>query len=149
MTTDESSYQGGKAYGQMKERQQTDMDEMNKEILESGDYDEYEDLEERLIAYKKQFMEFDVDYSGDIDFMELKMMMEKLGQAKTHLECKKMIKEVDTTEKGTIIYKDFLDMMLGKRNSVLRLILMFEDKTGLKEDGAKGPPPKRNLADLP
>lgn len=29
-------------------------------------------------------------------------MMEKLGQAKTHLELKKMIAEVDTTNKGKI-----------------------------------------------
>ena len=34
--------------------------------------------------------------------MELKRMMEKLGQAKTHLELKKMIAEVDTTKKGKI-----------------------------------------------
>ena len=33
--------------------------------------------------------------------MELKRMMEKLGQAKTHLELKKMIAEVDTTNSGT------------------------------------------------
>ncbi len=29
------------------------------------------------------------------------MMMEKLGQAKTHLELKKMIAEVDTRNSGT------------------------------------------------
>ena len=32
--------------------------------------------------------------------MELKRMMEKLGQAKTHLELKKMIAEVDKTNSG-------------------------------------------------
>lgn len=35
--------------------------------------------------------------------MELKRMMEKLGQAKTHLELKKMIAEVDTTNSGTCL----------------------------------------------
>lgn len=35
------------------------------------------------------------------DIMELKRMMEKLGQAKTHVELKKMISEVDTTKKGS------------------------------------------------
>ena len=49
------------------------------------------------------------------------MMMEKLGQAKTHLELKKMIAEVDTTNSGTITYSEFLVMMLGKRSSVLKL----------------------------
>ena len=34
------------------------------------------------------------------DIMELKRMMEKLGQAKTHLELKKMIAEVDTNNSG-------------------------------------------------
>ena len=36
----------------------------------------------------------------DTDIMELKRMMEKLGQAKTHLELKKMIAEVDTNNSG-------------------------------------------------
>lgn len=73
-----------------------------------------------IIFIAEQFMEFDEDHSGDIgnvmssyrkcthspplflgtDIMELKRMMEKLGQAKTHLELKKMIQEVDTTKKG-------------------------------------------------
>ena len=35
--------------------------------------------------------------------MELKRMMEKLGQAKTHLELKKMIAEVDTTNSGVFL----------------------------------------------
>ena len=34
------------------------------------------------------------------DIMELKRMMERLGQAKTHLELKKIIAEVDTTNSG-------------------------------------------------
>lgn len=36
------------------------------------------------------------------DIMELKRMMERLGQAKTHLELKKMIAEVDKTNSGDI-----------------------------------------------
>ncbi len=36
------------------------------------------------------------------DIMELKRMMEKLGQAKTHLELKKMIAEVDTNNSGAV-----------------------------------------------
>ena len=38
-----------------------------------------------LETYKQQFIEFDLDSSGDIDLMELKMMMENMGKAKTHL----------------------------------------------------------------
>jgi len=53
--------------------------------------------------------------------MELKQMLEKIGQPKTHLECKKMIKEVNKRDSDTINYREFLDMMLGSKNSVLRL----------------------------
>ena len=53
--------------------------------------------------------------------MELKQMMEKLGQAKTHLELKKMIAEIDTDDSGTINYTEFLHMMLGKKNSILKM----------------------------
>ena len=42
------------------------------------------------------------------DLMELKRMMEKLGQAKTHLELKKMIAEVDTRNSGTFCLIQFL-----------------------------------------
>ena len=124
------------------------MDEINKQYLTGGDYDDVEDLEEKLSAYKKQLMEFDEDNSGDIDIMELKRMMERLGQAKTHLELKKMIAEVDKNNSGTIHYPEFLDMMLGKKSSVLKLILLFEEMKKAKE-GPKGLPPKKSLADLP
>jgi allograft inflammatory factor 1 len=80
--------------------------------------------------------------------MELKRMMEKLGQAKTHLELKKMIAEVDTNNSGTIHYNEFLDMMLGKKSTVLKLILLFEEMKKAKEV-PKGLPPKRALTDLP
>merc|ERR1712079_831714 len=144
-------YQGGKRFGQLRKDQEQNLDEINKSFFNSGDYDdeeEYPDLNERLEAYKKQFMEFDLDNSGDIDIMELKQMMEKLGQAKTHLELKKMIAEVDTTNSGTISYSEFLTMMLGKKNSILKIILKFEE---MKKEKAKpkGPPPKRDISSLP
>ncbi|XP_029179359.1 allograft inflammatory factor 1-like [Acropora muricata] len=146
-----ANHQGGKAYGQLKKNQENNLDEINRSFISSGDYDDeddYPDLNERLESYKKQFMEFDEDHSGDIDIMELKRMMEKLGQAKTHLELKKMIAEVDTTNSGTISYSEFLTMMLGKKSSVLKLILMFEEKKKGKEK-PKGVAPKRDLSSLP
>jgi len=54
------------------------------------------------------------------DLMDLKYMLEKLGQPKTHLELKKMIKQVDLNNSGTINYHEFILMMLGK-SSVLRM----------------------------
>lgn len=105
-------------------------------------------IEVICIAVLGKFIEFDLDHSGDIDIMELKMMLEKLGQAKTHLELKKMIQEVDTTDSGTISYREFLNMMLGNKSTVLKLILLFEEKTKAKEKPV-GPPPKRDLSSLP
>ncbi|XP_020916259.1 allograft inflammatory factor 1 [Exaiptasia diaphana] len=145
------NYQGGKKFGALKKQQDQDLDEINKSFISSGDYDDeedYPDLSERLEGYKNQFMEFDEDHSGDIDIMELKRMMEKLGQAKTHLELKKMIAEVDTNNSGTIHYNEFLTMMLGKKSSILKLILMFEEKKKEKER-PKGVAPKRDLSSLP
>ena len=53
--------------------------------------------------------------------MSLKRMMEKLGVPKTHLEMKKMISEVTGGGSDTISYRDFVNMMLGKRSAVLKL----------------------------
>jgi len=142
-------HQGGKKFGELKKHQETELDTINQEYLHEDAYKEVEDLAAKLKSYKNQFMEFDADNSGDIDFQELKLMLEKIGQPKTHLECKKMIKEVDKTNSGTINYREFLDMMLGSKNSVLRLILLFEEKAKQEKEGkAKGPPPKRTLNDL-
>ncbi|XP_078577644.1 allograft inflammatory factor 1-like [Branchiostoma floridae x Branchiostoma japonicum] len=124
------------------------LDQINQKFLTDDDYKEVEGLADRLESLKKKFMEFDEDNSGDIDIMELKRMMEKLGQAKTHLELKKMIAEVDTTNGGVIAYMDFLGMMLGKKSSVLKLILMFEEKKQEKERPT-GTLPKRDLSSLP
>jgi len=138
--------QGGKKFGEIKKQQQAELDSINEEYLGDDTYKDVEDLSAKLKSYKDQFMEFDMDNSGDIDFEELKLMLEKIGQPKTHLECKKMIKEIDKTNSGTINYREFLDMMLGSKNSVLRLILLFEEKAKQeKAVKAKGPPPKRTI----
>ncbi|XP_065917444.1 allograft inflammatory factor 1-like [Dysidea avara] len=142
------NYQGGKAFGELKDSQFKSLEEINEQFRTSGKYDDVEELDEKLAKYQRQFMEFDENNSGDIDMMELKRMMEKLGQAKTHLELKKMIAEVDTNGSGTINYDEFLTMMLGKKSSILKLILMFEEKNKEKEI-PKGLPPKRTLDSLP
>ncbi|ESO06219.1 hypothetical protein HELRODRAFT_63970, partial [Helobdella robusta] len=139
---------GGKTFGKVKNEQNKKLDDINEEYLTHEAYKEVEDLVGKLASYKKQFVEFDLDNSGDIDFMELKQMLEKIGQPKTHLECKKMIKEVNKTDTGTINYREFLDMMLGSKNSVLRLILLFEERSKQKDKVAKGPPPKKTIEEM-
>ncbi|XP_061193355.1 allograft inflammatory factor 1-like [Saccostrea echinata] len=148
MPVDFNDRQGGKTYGQLRKKQEDALDQINKDFVDGEAYSDVEDLEEKLVEYKAKFMEYDLDDSGDIDIMELKQMMEKLGQAKTHLELKKMIAEVDTDNSGTINYTEFLSMMLGKKNSILKIILMFEEKSKEKQKPT-GLPPKKSLADLP
>ena len=49
---------------------------------------------------------YDVDRSNFIDFMELKLMMEKLGEPQTHLALKEMIKTVDEDNDGEISFRE-------------------------------------------
>ncbi|MEE6505472.1 hypothetical protein FKM82_005535 [Ascaphus truei] len=84
-----------------------------------------------------------------IDMMSLKMMMEKLGVPKTHLEVKKMIAEVTGGVRDAICYRDFIKMMLGKRSAVLKLIIMFEGRANENCPKPAGPPPRRDIASLP
>ncbi|XP_074474383.1 allograft inflammatory factor 1-like isoform X2 [Sebastes fasciatus] len=97
-----------------------------------------------------KYSEFDLNDQGEIDMMGLKLMMEKLGVPKTHLELKKMIVEVTGGgSSNTINYRDFVKMMLGKRSAVLKLVLIFEDKANGAACKPDGPPPKRDIASLP
>ncbi|MGH0170892.1 UNVERIFIED_CONTAM: hypothetical protein FKN15_061843 [Acipenser sinensis] len=154
---------GGRAFGLLKAQQEEGLDSINQEFLVDPKYSDVEDLDSKLEAFKKKYMEFDrndhgdiekyMEFDrndhGDIDMMGLKRMLEKLGVAKTHLELKKMMSEVTGGATETISYKDFIRMMLGKRNGILKLILMYEGMA--KDDGEKpsGPPPKKKIHDLP
>ncbi|XP_013972472.1 allograft inflammatory factor 1-like isoform X4 [Canis lupus baileyi] len=98
---------------------------------------------------QEKYMEFDLNNEGEIDLMSLKRMMEKLGVPKTHLEMKKMISEVTGGVSDTISYRDFVNMMLGKRSAVLKLVMMFEGKANESSPKPVGPPPERDIASLP
>ncbi|KAF2071897.1 hypothetical protein CYY_006776 [Polysphondylium violaceum] len=135
------NYQGGKAFGALKKQQEATLDQICDEFRAELD-------EATISKYKAQFISYDVNNSGDIDLYELQLMMEKIGQTKTHLELKKMIQEVDSTGTGTINFRDFLIMMTGKKSSILQKILMFEEMAK-KPETPKGLPPKRSIADLP
>ncbi|XP_059154565.1 allograft inflammatory factor 1-like [Physella acuta] len=140
--------QGGKAFGEYMRRWEAEIDEINKEFLCDDCYSEDEDLEFKLKEYKVKFIECDQDLSGDLNVMDVKYLLQKLGQAKTHLEVMNMIKEVDSTHKDAINYTDFVKMMLGKKSSVLKFILLFEGLGKAKEQ-PKGIPPKRDISSLP
>ncbi|XP_044776546.1 allograft inflammatory factor 1-like isoform X1 [Neomonachus schauinslandi] len=171
-------FQGGKAFGLLKARQDRRLAEINrvsarrhgrlarkacsvhgcclslyfppsKEFLCDQKYSDEENLPEKLAAFKEKYMEFDLNNEGEIDLMSLKRMMEKLGVPKTHLEMKKMISEVTGGVSDTISYRDFVNMMLGKRSAVLKLVMMFEGKANESSPKPVGPPPERDIASLP
>uniref|UniRef100_A0A452QVK3 Allograft inflammatory factor 1 n=1 Tax=Ursus americanus TaxID=9643 RepID=A0A452QVK3_URSAM len=119
------------------------------EFLCDQKYSDEENLPEKLAAFKEKYMEFDLNNEGEIDLMSLKRMMEKLGVPKTHLEMKKMISEVTGGVSDTISYRDFVNMMLGKRSAVLKLVMMFEGKANESSPKPVGPPPERDIASLP
>ncbi|XP_068430730.1 allograft inflammatory factor 1-like [Clinocottus analis] len=145
-----SNVQGGKVFGLLKEQQRSKLEEINKEYLEDQKYRDEEDLPEKLEGLKNKYSEFDLNDQGEIDMMGLKLMMEKLGVPKTHLELKKMIVEVTGGgSSNTINYRDFVKMMLGKRSAVLKLVLVFEDKANGAACKPGGPPPKRDISSLP
>ncbi|XP_077384187.1 allograft inflammatory factor 1-like isoform X2 [Festucalex cinctus] len=138
----DSRAQGGKAFGLLKSHQLDRLNAIN-------EYADVEDLACKLDMFKQKYMEFDLNDKGDIDMMGLKRMLEKLGLAKTHLELKKMMSEVvGGASKDTISYTDFLDMMLGKRHAILKLILMFE---GMNKDEKEpeGPASPKTFSQLP
>ncbi|XP_029776760.1 allograft inflammatory factor 1-like isoform X2 [Suricata suricatta] len=119
------------------------------EFLCDQKFSDEENLPEKLAAFKEKYMEFDLNNEGEIDLMSLKRMMEKLGVPKTHLEMKKMILEVTGGVSDTISYRDFVNMMLGKRSAVLKLVMMFEGKANESSPKPVGPPPERDIASLP
>ncbi|XP_009873160.1 PREDICTED: allograft inflammatory factor 1-like, partial [Apaloderma vittatum] len=122
---------------------------INSEFLCDPKFSDEEDLEEKLAVFKEKYMEFDLNNQGEIDLMSVKRMMEKLGAPKTHLELKKMISEVTGGVSETISYQDFVNVMLGKRSAVLKLVMMFEGKANESNPKPSGPPPERDIASLP
>ncbi|KAB1261292.1 Allograft inflammatory factor 1 [Camelus dromedarius] len=161
--------QGGKAFGLLKAQQEERLNEINKQFLDDPKFSSDEDLPSKLEAFKskgetvgvekgailfafsshpEKYMEFDLNGNGDIDIMSLKQMLEKLGVPKTHLELKKLIREVSSGSGETFSYSDFLKMMLGKRSAILKMILMYEEKAR-EQEKPTGPPAKKAISELP
>jgi len=57
--------------------------------------------------YEAMFKKYDTSNDGFLDLQELKYMMEKLGQAQTHVALKQMIKEVDEDLDENISLREF------------------------------------------
>ena len=139
-----ATYEGGKAFGAKKAENENDLDRIIEAFIDT-DFSEFS--REQLEDYKKQFIEYDPDNSGTITLVELKRMMAKLDQAKTNLELKRMIQEVDEDDDGAISFREFVNMFREGKTSVLRLILEFEMK--MKEKERPKGMPVRDLSSLP
>ncbi|KAJ8021197.1 EF-hand domain-containing protein D2 [Holothuria leucospilota] len=72
-------------------------------------YTEFKEFTRKQIKdFEKMFKTYDVGGDHFIDFMELKLMMEKLGAPQTHLGLKEMIAKVDEDFDGKISFREFL-----------------------------------------
>jgi len=131
-------------FGKAKLNVEQECDRINQQFLNDKNYECDINV---LNEYKVKFREMDENGSGDIDINELGRAMERLKKPKNQLQLRKMIEEVDIDQDGCINYNEFLIMMLGKKSSVLQLILKYEAMNKPKETPS-GPPPKKNLADL-
>uniref|UniRef100_A0A8C6YP41 Allograft inflammatory factor 1 like n=1 Tax=Nothoprocta perdicaria TaxID=30464 RepID=A0A8C6YP41_NOTPE len=127
------------AGGQRRDPRHERLDAINQEFLCDPKFSDEEDLEEKLAVFKGE----------NWNLMSVKRMMEKMGAPKTHLELKKMISEVTGGVSETISYQDFVNVMLGKRSAVLKLVMMFEGKANESNPKPSGPPPERDIASLP
>lgn len=74
----------------------------------------------QLTACAYLFKRYDVDRSNFIDLMELKLMMEKLGEPQTHLGLKAMIKEVDEDNDGQISFREVSHVLSMQENGVIQ-----------------------------
>ncbi|GMT13323.1 hypothetical protein PFISCL1PPCAC_4620 [Pristionchus fissidentatus] len=74
-----------------------------------GTYNEFPEFTRKQIKYfTDTFKKYDEDRDNFIDFMELKRMMEKLGEPQTHVALKQIIKKVDEDQDGKVSLREFL-----------------------------------------
>ncbi|GFO08244.1 hypothetical protein PoB_003474900 [Plakobranchus ocellatus] len=91
-------------------------------------YTEFPEFTNEQIQDMEQiFKKHDINKDKFIDFMELWLMMEKLGSPQTHLSLKSMIKEVDEDLDDKISFKEFL--LIFRKAAAGELLA----GTGLKE----------------
>ncbi|PAV73051.1 hypothetical protein WR25_13467 [Diploscapter pachys] len=71
-------------------------------------YAEFPEFSRKQIKFfTETFKKFDEDADNYIDFMELKRMMEKLGNAQTHIALKQIIQKVDEDQDQKISLREF------------------------------------------
>jgi len=79
---------------------------------------------EELTNYRRSFLKYDVDRSGELELFELHQMYEEAGIAKTNTELRQLIVEAkaDKTlaEKGGISYREYLSTLLKEKKGLVK-----------------------------
>ncbi|KAJ3292758.1 calmodulin [Rhizoclosmatium globosum] len=70
--------------------------------------------EAQIAEFKEAFSLFDQDADGQISNNDIGSVIRSLGQNISQRELKDLIKEVDTTKKGSVDFPEFLTMMARK-----------------------------------
>ncbi|CAI5443704.1 unnamed protein product [Caenorhabditis angaria] len=79
---------------------------MNKKISIYAEFTEF--TRKQIQYFLDTFKKYDEDSDNFINFEELKRMMERLGEAQTHIALKELIKKVDEDGDGKISQREFL-----------------------------------------
>jgi hypothetical protein len=104
-------------------------------------YSEFKEFSiQEIKEFRKTFQKYDVDKSNFIDLMELKLMMEKLGEPQTHLGLKAMIKEVDEDNDGEISFREFMLIFKRAKDGTLQVdgLKTIANTCDVTSEGVKG-----------
>ncbi|EYC41847.1 hypothetical protein Y032_0553g3356 [Ancylostoma ceylanicum] len=105
-------------------------------------YAEFSEFSRKQIKFfTDTFKKYDEDCDGFIDFDELKRMMEKLGEAQTHIALKEIIRKVDEDQDGKISLREFfLIFRLAAQNQLgcSEVFQILADSVDVSKEGVLG-----------
>ncbi|WKX97029.1 hypothetical protein Q1695_013014 [Nippostrongylus brasiliensis] len=105
-------------------------------------YAEFSEFSRKQIKFfTDTFKTYDEDADGFIDFDELKRMMEKLGEAQTHIALKEIIRRVDEDRDGKISLREFfLIFRLSAQNQLgcSEVFQQLADSVDVSKEGVLG-----------
>ncbi|KAK6047755.1 EF hand [Cooperia oncophora] len=105
-------------------------------------YAEFSEFSRKQIKFfTETFRKYDEDADGFIDFDELKRMMEKLGEAQTHIALKEIIRQVDEDKDGKISLREFfLIFRLAAQNQLgcSQVFQLLADSVDVSKEGVLG-----------
>ena len=67
---------------------------------------------------RRVFMKFDKDGNGAIDAKDLKQVFEEFGKIFSEEEIINMIAMVDADQSGSLEYEEFIEIVMGKQDSL-------------------------------